>query len=96
MKLTKNKLKQIIKEELEEMMSSEPIVVSTDSDRVREVRLSIDGKQVSISFSQKGGSPLVSEEYLNLSDEQKKQVMDTALKAVGYKDDSELKWEKNW
>ena len=90
MKLSRDLLKKIIKEELEEIMStSEPEVKSTENDSVRTVRLSFAGKEIVVSFGIKGGSPLTNDEYWDLSDEQRQQVMQKASKAAGIKGDED-------
>lgn len=88
MKLSRDKLKQIIKEELTKMMeeSGEPQVVSQQQDKVRLVKLSVGGKQVEISFSSSGGSPLVSKSFYDeLSDAEQSEVMQKAQAAAGIK-----------
>lgn len=88
MKLTKDRLKQIIKEELEEMMggSGEPQVVSQQEDKVRVVKLFVGGKKVEISFSSSGGSPLVSKSFYDeLSDAEQSEAMQKAQSAAGIK-----------
>lgn len=86
MKITRTRLKQIIKEELQEMATSNVSVKSEKNDQVRVVTLTVNGKVVQISFSNSGGSPLVSETfYEELSEQERSEVMQKAQDAAGLK-----------
>jgi DNA-binding MarR family transcriptional regulator len=82
MKVTKSYLKQVIKEELERMEEAGYVEKDENGTKTREVSITLNGKTIRVSFSEKGGSPLYGGDLEEMSEEEQRMVMKMAAAAA--------------
>lgn len=93
MKITKSTLKQIIKEEIENMQEAGYVEKDEYGTKVREVSITLNGKTIDVSFSEAGGSPLYKGDLEEMSEEEQMMVMSMARAAAEMKSNEDYSQE---